>query len=157
MLASAAAIAQSPTFFRIGNQTLYLNTMKLGYTIIYVADVPRSIAFYETAFGFQKKFIHESNLYGELDTGETILSFAGIEAAEMNGLSVLPNDPNGPAAAWEICFVSDNVPVAYDRAIAAGCSPVSAPAEKPWGQVVSYVRDLDGCLVEIASPVEPSV
>ena len=35
--------------------------MKLGYTIIYVADVPRSITFYEAAFGLQRKFIHESN------------------------------------------------------------------------------------------------
>lgn len=127
--------------------------MKLGYTIIYVADVPRSIAFYEAAFGLERKFIHESNLYGELDTGETTLAFAGIEAAEMNGLSVLPNTPKGPAAAWEICLVTDDVNAAYDRAVSNGCSPVSGPSEKPWGQTVSYVRDLDGCLVEIASPV----
>ncbi len=127
--------------------------MKLGYTIIYVADVPRSIAFYEAAFGLQRKFIHESNLYGELDTGETTLAFAGVEAAEINGLSVLPNTPKGPAAAWEICLVTDNVRTAFDRAVSKGCTPVSAPSDKPWGQTVSYVRDLDGCLVEIASPV----
>lgn len=127
--------------------------MKLGYTIIYVADVPRSIAFYEAAFGLQRKFIHESNLYGELDTGETTLAFAGIEAAEMNGLSVLPNTPKGPAAAWEICLVTDDVRTAFDRAVAKGCTPVNAPSDKPWGQTVSYVRDLDGCLVEIATPV----
>ena len=128
--------------------------MKLGYTIIYVADVPRSISFYEAAFGLKRKFIHESNLYGELDTGETVLAFAGIDAAEMNGLSVLPNDPKGPAAAWEICLVTPDVPAAYDKAVASGCTPVSAPDQKPWGQTVSYVRDLDGCLVEIASPIE---
>lgn len=127
--------------------------MKLGYTIIYVADVPRSIAFYEAAFGLQRKFIHESNLYGELDTGETTLAFAGIEAAAINGLSVLPNTPKGPAAAWEICLVTDDVRTAFDRAVSKGCTPVSAPSDKPWGQTVSYVRDLDGCLVEIASPV----
>lgn len=127
--------------------------MKLGYTIIYVADVPRSIAFYEAAFGLERKFIHESSLYGELETGGTTLAFAGLEAAEMNGLSVMPNTPKGPAAAWEICFVTEDVPAAYERAISHGCSPVSAPSEKPWGQTVSYVRDTDGCLVEIASPV----
>ena len=127
--------------------------MKLGYTIIYVADVVKTIAFYEAAFGLSRRFIHESNLYGELETGETILAFAGIEAAEMNGLAVVPNNPNGPAAAWEICFVSDDVPAAYDRALAHGCTAVSKPSEKPWGQTVSYVRDLDGCIVEIASPI----
>lgn len=127
--------------------------MKLRYTIIYVADVPKTVAFYEAAFGVTRRFIHDSNLYGELETGDTILAFAGIEAAEMNGLAVLPNTPNGPAAAWEICFVTDDVPAAYERALAQGCRPVSAPSEKPWGQTVSYVRDLEGCIVEIASPI----
>lgn len=127
--------------------------MKLGYTIIYVADVPRSVAFYEAAFGLTRRFIHESNLYGEMDTGETTLAFAGIEAAEMNDLAVLPNNANGPAAAWEICFVTDDVETAYARALSEGCQPVSAPSEKPWGQTVSYLRDPDGCIVEIASPI----
>lgn len=127
--------------------------MKLGYTIIYVADVPETIAFYEAAFGLTRKFIHESNLYAELDTGDTVLAFAGVEAAEMNGLAIVPNAPDGPAAAWEICFVTDDVTGAYDRAVVAGCTPVSAPCAKPWGQTVSYVRDRDGCIVEIASPI----
>lgn len=127
--------------------------MKLGYTIIYVADVPRTVAFYEAAFGLARRFVHDSNLYAEMDTGETVLAFAGIEAAEMNGLTVLPNSPDRPAAAWEICFVAEDVASAYQRAVAHGCQPVSAPSEKPWGQTVSYVRDLDGCIVEIASPV----
>ncbi|NRA89340.1 MAG: hypothetical protein HRU28_18575, partial [Rhizobiales bacterium] len=42
---------------------------------------------------------------------------------------------------------------AYDHALKSGATPVSAPTEKPWGQTVSFVRDLNGCLVEIASPV----
>ena len=130
--------------------------MKLGYTIIYVADVPKTVAFYEAAFGLRQRFIHESNLYGEMETGETILAFAGIEAAEMNGLAVLPNTSDGPAAAWEICFVTEDVVAAYEKALSQGCQHVSAPSEKPWGQTVSYVRDLDGCIVEIASPITAS-
>jgi len=81
------------------------------------------------------------------------LAFAGLEAAEMNGVSVLPNTPQGPAAAWEICLITTDVPAAYEQAVSNGCSAVCAPAEKPWGQTVCYVRDLDGCLVEIASPI----
>lgn len=127
--------------------------MKLGYTIIYVADVAKTVAFYEIAFGLTRRFIHESNLYAEMETGATVLAFAATEAAEMNGLAILPNDPAGPAAGWEICFVTDNVDAAFERAVSKGCSPLSAPSEKPWGQTVSYVRDLDGCIVEIASPI----
>ena len=127
--------------------------MKLGYTIIYVADVPNTVAFYETAFGLNLRFMHESNLYAEMETGETVLAFAGTEAAEMSGLAILPNSPNALAAGWEICFVTDDVQAAYDTALAQGCHGVVHPTEKPWGQTVSYLRDLNGCLVEIASPI----
>lgn len=130
-----------------------LGGMKLGYTILYVADVPASVAFYEAAFGLQRRFVHDSTLYAEMETGATVLAFAGVEAAEMNGLAILPNDPRGPAAGWEVCFVTEDVAAAYDRAVTAGCAPVVPPADKPWGQTISYVRDLDGCLVEIASPI----
>ena len=32
--------------------------MKLAYTIIYVPDVPASLAFCEAAFGLTRKFLH---------------------------------------------------------------------------------------------------
>jgi len=127
--------------------------MKLGYTIIYVADVPETVAFYEAAFGLSRRFVHESLLYAELDTGDTTLAFAGNEAAEMSGIAIQPNTPKGLPAAWEVCFVTDDVTRDYARAVDAGCVAIVPPADKPWGQTVSYVRDLNGCLVEIASPV----
>ncbi|MEN8840596.1 MAG: VOC family protein [Octadecabacter sp.] len=130
--------------------------MKLGYTIIYVANVPDTVTFYETAFGLTRRFVHESNLYAEMETGATALAFAGNEAAEMGGFAVRPNTPKDLPAAWEICLVSDDVSAAYARAISAGCVGIVAPKAKPWGQTVSYVRDLNGCLVELASPVAPS-
>lgn len=131
----------------------YSRRMKLGYTIIYVADVPATVAFYEDAFGLTRKFIHESNLYGEMDTGMTTLSFAGLEAAEMSGLAVKPNTPKDLPAGWEICLVCDDVAAAYATAVKVGCVALVPPTDKPWGQTVSFVRDLNGCIVEIASPV----
>ena len=128
--------------------------MRLGHTIIYVENVPDTVAFYENAFGLKRRFIHESNLYAEMKTGSTILSFASYEAAEMNGLAILPNKPSGPAAGWEICFITDNVALAFEDAVSNGCRVVSRPQNKPWGQTICYVRDLNGCLVEIASPME---
>jgi len=58
--------------------------MKLGYTIVYVPDVARSLEFFEVAFGLQRRFLHESGTYGELDTGETTLSFASHALGHMN-------------------------------------------------------------------------
>ena len=123
--------------------------MKFGYTI-----VAQSLQFFEQAFGFARRFLHESNTYGELATGETTLAFAAHELAESNF-------PQGHVAAsasakplgMELGFVTDDVAGAHARAIAAGASELSAPVSKPWGQVVSYVRCPDGTLVELCSPI----
>ena len=128
-------------------------SMKLGYTIIYVADVPATVSFYEAAFGLRRRFVHESNLYAELDTGQTTLAFAGEPMAEMNGFAIRQNRTSEAAAGFEIALVTDNPQAAYEAAIAAGAVAVKPPALKPWGQTVGYVRDLNGCLVEICSPV----
>ena len=41
--------------------------MKFGYTIIYVPDVLASVEFFESAFGLERRFVHESG-YAEMDT-----------------------------------------------------------------------------------------
>lgn len=127
--------------------------MKLGYTIIYVANVPATVGFYQRAFGLSCRFVHESNLYAEMETGETVLAFAGEPMAEMNGLAIRPNRKTEIAAGFEIAFVTEDPRTAYATAVAAGAAAIKPPAEKPWGQVVGYVRDPDGCLIEICSPV----
>jgi uncharacterized glyoxalase superfamily protein PhnB len=47
--------------------------------------------------------------------------------------------------------VADNVKKAFAKAVKAGAVAVSQPTKKPWGQIVSYVRDCNGVLVEICS------
>jgi uncharacterized glyoxalase superfamily protein PhnB len=127
--------------------------MKLGYTIIYVADVAATIEFYERAFGLQRTFVHESGMYGELATGDTVLAFAAEPMAAANGLSIRPNRPTEAPAGFEIALVTADPIGAYATALAAGAVPVSAPAAKPWGQLVGYVRDCNGCAVEICAPM----
>ncbi len=127
--------------------------MKLKYTIIYVSDVPATVEFYERAFGFTRRFVHESNLYAELATGETTLAFAGEAMAERNGVAIRPNRKGDVAAGFEIAQVTDDPEAAYAAAIAAGAGAVAPPVVKPWGQTVGYVRDPNGCLVEICFPM----
>lgn len=57
--------------------------MKFGYTIIYVADVAQSLAFFDQAFGLKIRFLHESG-YGELETGATTLAFASHTLGKAN-------------------------------------------------------------------------
>ena len=129
--------------------------MKLGYAIVYVPDVPATLRHYEAAFGCETSMLHESNLYGELNTGDTVLAFAAHEMAEMNGIAVEPCRPTDVAQGYELVFVTDDVETAYARALENGASQVKLPEAKPWGQVVGYVRDINGALIEIASPLLP--
>ena len=124
--------------------------MRFGYTILYVGDVAASVDFYERAFGLERRLVHDSGEYAELETGATALAFASRELAAQNvpGLSAGPEG----GAGFEVCLVTEDVPGGYARAVEAGAAPVSEPATKPWGQDVAYVRDPDGVLIEIASP-----
>ena len=49
--------------------------MKFAYTILCVENVDHTVTFYEQAFGLEKRFIHESGQYAEMETGVTTLSF----------------------------------------------------------------------------------
>jgi len=127
--------------------------MKFGYTLLYVSDVPGTLAFYEAAFGLERAFLHESNSYAELKTGETRLGFVSTELAAGGGVQFRQVTPGGDPPGIEVGFTTTTVAEHFQRAVAAGATPVLAPMEKPWGQVVSYVRDNNGFLVEICSPM----
>ena len=126
--------------------------MKLGYVLLYVEDVPKTVAFYEKAFGLECQMVHEMG-YAEMKTGDTALGFVAHAAAETLGHSYRRTRSDETPPGVEIAFVDDDVDAAYAKALEAGAAAVSAPEAKPWGQTVSYVRDLDGFLVEICSPV----
>jgi lactoylglutathione lyase len=128
--------------------------IKFGYTILYVQNVLKTIEFYENAFGFKRTFITPDGTYGELATGETTLSFASVTLAKSNltnGFveSSLKDKPFG----IEIAIVTDEVETTIQSAVKAGATIVENAKEKPWGQVVAYVRDPDGFLIEICSPM----
>ena len=126
--------------------------IKFAYTILYVHDVIKSVEFYESAFGFTRKFVTLDNDYAELLVGETTLSFASTTLAKSNlkdGFieSSLKDKPFG----IEIGFTTDNVEDTVSAAVNAGATIVEDPITKPWGQIVAYVRDIDGFLIEICT------
>jgi catechol 2,3-dioxygenase-like lactoylglutathione lyase family enzyme len=128
--------------------------VKLGYTILYVADVAASLDFYERAFGLARRFLHESGDYGELQTGETTLAFAAHALGDSHFPGGLVRaDRSAQPLGMEIALVTDDVEAAHARALAAGAREMAAPATRPWGQVVSYVRAPDGGLIELCTPV----
>lgn len=129
-------------------------TARFAYTIVYVPDVARATEFYVAAFGCQVRFATDEGDYAELDTGDVTLAFASESLGEAN----LPggyqrHSPESLPFACEIAFTSDNLTEVWDQAIEAGATVVVRPAVKPWGQTVAYLRDPDGILIELASPM----
>ena len=127
--------------------------MKLGYTLFYVDDVEKTMNFYSSAFSLEKGFLHESKQYGEMITGETKLGFVHHDTAGSHGFRYEKSSPDKTPFGVEVGFVTKDVEAVYKKAVSAGALGVSEPKTKPWGQVVSYVRDCNGFLVEICSPM----
>lgn len=125
--------------------------MRFRYSILYVDDVPATLAFYKEAFGFETGFLHEGKDYGELVTGDTKLAFSAKSLMLEIGKTPSDADPNAPS--FELAFETEAVEDDYKRAIAAGAAPVQEPTEMPWGQVISYVSDPNGFLIEICAPI----
>ncbi len=130
--------------------------VSLGYVILFVKNVPKSLEFYEQAFGLARRFFNDDNgkAYAELDTGAARLAFCSLELvkSQMNRELVIAA-PDKPPLGFEIALVTTDVPGLYTRALKAGAVPVSEPATKPWGQTVARVHDCDGHLVELCTPL----
>ena len=131
-------------------------SVSLGYVILYVGDVSASLTFYERAFGLSRRFFNEDNgkAYGELETGAARLAFASLELArEHLGQDIIAASPDKAPLGVEIALVTPDVPALYAQGLKAGATAVSEPTAKPWGQTVAYLRDLDGHLVELCTPL----
>ena len=127
--------------------------MTLGWAITYVEDPAAAAAFYEGTFGLRTEFVVPGE-YAQMDTGATKLGFASYALARQNfegGVREAPSD--GPPANVEIVLVHADVDEAYRLALDAGCEALSAPADKPQGQRVGWVRDPFGTLLELATPL----
>lgn len=124
-----------------------------GYTILYVENVEATLAFYVKAFGLAQKFITPEKDYGELETGGTTLAFASYSIAEYNGINIEKPTAKSAHMPFEITFVADDLESAWKQAIEAGAEIVKEPAQKPWGQTIGYLRDINGFLVEVCTRV----
>ncbi|GAB3001135.1 VOC family protein [uncultured Cyclobacterium sp.] len=128
--------------------------MKFGYTIFYVKDVQKTLGLYEKAFGFKIKFKTPENDYGELVSGETTLSFASQELGKANfGSNFQPESIKEKSFTMEIAFVTENISEDFNKAIAAGAVLYKGIEEKPWGQKVGYLKDHNGIIIEICTPI----
>ena len=132
-----------------------MTDLALRCTGFFVEDVPQTVSFYQAAFGLNLRYLHPSTGYAELETGETLLAFVSegfIEDADLLGGSPIRTNRHdmAPIAAW-IAFVTADMDGDWQRALTAGATVVKLPEAKPWGQVVGYLRDLNGVIDELCT------
>ncbi|MGI8713176.1 MAG: VOC family protein [Solirubrobacteraceae bacterium] len=130
-----------------------LTDISLGWVIVYVDDPVATSAFYEQTFGLVPEFAAPDGSYAQLSTGSTKLAFASYALGDRSFPGgVRRPDPDTPANV-ELTLVSDDVDGLHAAALAAECTELAAPVDKPHGQRVGWVRDPFGTLLELATPM----
>ncbi len=89
-----------------------------------------------------------------MDTGDTTLAFASEELADSHGFAYRRKDLEEPPGAFEIALITEDVWVAFEKAINAGATKLAEPKQMPWGQWVGYVSDHIGNTVELCTPAK---
>lgn len=128
--------------------------IEFKYTILYVNSVAKTLEFYADVFNFEPLFITPEGDYGELNTGSVKLAFASHKLASTNLTEgFTPTDTLELPAGFELGFVTDQVEVLVEKALKHGAILVEEAIVKEWGQTVAYIRDINGLLIEICTPI----
>jgi len=91
----------------------------------------------------------------ELETGSTILAFAAESLGEGNFPGGFRRHrPDEAPLGTELAFTTEDVKAAVDAVVRGGGTELAPPTSKPWGQLVAYVRDPNGLLIELATPLD---
>ena len=118
-------------------------------------NITETIKFYEKAFGFSRKFITPENDYGELISGETTIAFASLDLGKSNFKNEFENVTNlKKPLGVTFAFTTEDIETDFQNAINSGATEFEPLTEKPWGQKVGYLRDNNGFLIEICTPIK---
>jgi lactoylglutathione lyase len=121
---------------------------RLGYVILFVADLERSVAFYRDVIGVP--FRLEGDGYVEFATqGSRFGLYDRNRLGELTG-----HDAEAPGrAGGEVVFLVEDVDAEAERLRAAGATVLRGPLDRPWGHRTLHLEDPDGFVVELATEI----
>ena len=123
-------------------------------TILAVADLERSVAFYREAFGWPTKV--DVPVYVELALpGGTSVGLYVREAFAHNVGQVPTLGAPERIGGTELYFHVDDLDAAIQRIEAAGATLLSARAPRDWGDEAAYYADPDGNVLVVARSLGP--
>jgi uncharacterized glyoxalase superfamily protein PhnB len=108
---------------------------------VHPRGVTSYIEFLSRAFGAAEEFKHEAG--GRVMHARLRIGTGAIEMGDAQ---------TEPMRTWFYLYVPD-VDALFDRAVAAGATPLSPPADKPYGERVASVKDTIGITWYIARPI----
>jgi catechol 2,3-dioxygenase-like lactoylglutathione lyase family enzyme len=130
----------------------YFRVTRIG-TILAVADVARSSAFYRDHFGFIVEATYDDPPYATLIRNGVRLSFAeqGHSAEDRPGVAMVAPEDRSRLPVVLVLEVTDAAAV-HEALVAEGVAILAEPFAPPWGGLRFFVVDPDGFLVEIEQP-----
>jgi lactoylglutathione lyase len=126
---------------------------QVGYVILFVGDLERSVAFYRDVIGVP--FRLQGDGYVEFATEGTKFGlYDRNRLEELTGQG--PERPEQPGG--EVVFLVGDVDAEAERLRGAGATILKGPVDRAWGHRTLHVEDPDGFVVELAEeiPRQPS-
>ncbi len=112
------------------------------------ADVPALVAFYERVTGVEAQWANE--VFAEVRCGSATLAIAGTQTVGLFGAGAAQAAANRSVI---IEFLVDDVDRRYAELTGAVGEFVNEPTTMPWGNRSLLLRDPDGNLVNLFTPV----
>jgi lactoylglutathione lyase len=121
---------------------------QVGYVILFVADLERSVAFYRDLIGLPFKLYGDG--YAEFATRGTRFGlYDRNRLQELTGQG--PEAPRSPGG--EVVFLVADVDAEAERVRAAGAAVLEGPVDRAWGHRTLHLEDPDGFVVELAQEI----
>lgn len=133
----------------IGLPGAHVEWATLAIVILAVAELPRAVAFYRSAFGWPTDVDTPAYVEFGLPAGMRL----GLYQREAFGSNVGETPHRTPAealSATELYLFPNDLEAAAERLIAAGARQLSPLARRDWGDEVAYFADPDGNLIALA-------
>jgi lactoylglutathione lyase len=125
----------------------------VGAIILFVADLPRSRAFYHEVLGLDVEFEDEESVGFKLEGLAFIVLQVDRARAQLQGEPTAT--PGAGATAFLTTFTSD-VDALHAQLVERGVSFFQRPTDQRWGMRTAYFKDPDGHVWETAQPIRRS-